>query len=224
MKVVTFKLDTYATTRRNLGNRKRSYFQPSAGANFLRHRFGMASHGIFNNEQPKKVHWKWTNQACDEYGNIEIVYADPPSSISSPSPDPNRSTKLNLRFTYPFSSSSKLPPPPPSPILQPLCGDADVEPLGLCNNSDIIATFSIKPALKTPYPTPQILHTISGVYTPYEWSHERVLARIEASKPSTIMNVSFTFYYHISSNAIYQSLTLPRTFQIFPFGSSHELK
>jgi hypothetical protein len=151
----------------------------------------MASRGIASNKSSKnkKVHWKWTDQSVDEYGNIEISHANPPSPPSPP-PTTNRSTKLNLIFNYPYSASSKLPLPPPSPVLQPLRGDADIEPLDLYDISSAPTAPSLKPALRTPYATPQILRNLSGVSTPREWSHELELARIEVSKPSRIKNVS----------------------------------
>ena len=94
--------------------------------------------------------------------------------------------EIQLSVFTKFEASSS----PASLLLQPLHGDANIEPFDLCVTPDAKPINSLEPALRTPYAAPQILYTISGVYTSHEWNHELVLARIEASKRSPTRNVS----------------------------------
>jgi hypothetical protein len=147
------------------------------------------------NRAPKKtVHWKWVNETCDEFGNRELVWADPGEPHSS-SRDPNV-PKISLRFkqdpfNYPHSSYYKLPTSPPTPILQPLRGDADVPILDLYNLTLSSTNVPpLKPALKTPYAAPYIRYSLSGVYTQQEWSLEPELGRTVVSRATQIKNVN----------------------------------
>lgn len=161
------------------------------------------SNSLNNPPPPKKrVRWKWSNETCDEYGNREIIWADPP-------PPSNLSGNLNglnisLRFTqhiysYPYSPSAKLPTLPPSPILQPLRGHADVPPLDLYNNfCNTNFDPPLIPAISTPYATPPIKYSLSGVYTQQEWSLEPELGRIVVNRASRIKNVSISVSFSLS--------------------------